>query len=341
MSAVRRYSGFTLIELLVVIAIIAVLIGLLLPAVQKVREAASRAKCQNNLKQIGLAVHNYEGANGGLPPAIVNSPGNTGPYPDLAMFLKPGKTGTASTDYARHGFLSILLPYIEQQAVLDSAAGGYKFNLDWNDPINQPATTARIKIYECPSVPGNHIMNNPGAPWNPAIGDYWPVTRANNNASVWTALGMTPPGNYNSVLAANRKSTLLGAMDGLSNTIMAGESGARNEGWSLGKQYDPGTSASWGVRGAWASESNNIVCAGTRGPFTPGTAPPGKVSNAGDVGTAYSMNAWNQGELYSFHQGLCNVIMGDGSVRSLKDSINLGSLQKLACANDGYPNDPD
>jgi len=337
----RHRSGFTLIELLVVIAIIAVLIGLLLPAVQKVREAASRAKCQNNLKQIGLAVHNYEGAAGMLPPAIVNNPGNTGPYADLAEYLKVGRPGTSSADYAKHGFLSILLPYIEQDAVLKAATGGYNFRLDWSDPANQISTQAHIKTYECPSVPGTHVLNNPGAPWNPATGDYWPVTRANSNASVWTALGMNPPGNFNSVLAANRRSGLLFATDGLSNTLMAGESGARNEGWSAGKQYDPGTSASWGVRGAWASESNNVVCAGTRGPITAGAAPAGKVSNANDVPTGVAVNGWNQGELYGFHPTVCNVVMGDGSVRSLRESITLAALQKLACANDGYPNDPD
>ena len=343
----RISSGFTLIELLVVIAIIAVLIGLLLPAVQKVREAASRTKCQNNLKQLGLAVHNYASATGSLPPAIVNNPSG-GPIADLAEFLKVGRPGTAGSDYARHGFLSIMLPYIEQTTVLNASSGGYNFRLDWNDPANRPSSSVRIKIYECPSVPGDHTINNPAAGgWTPAVGDYWPITRANSNPSVWTALGMTSPSPtagdpaFNSVLAANRRTSLLFANDGLSNTLMVGESGARNEGWAVGKMYDPGTGASWGVRGAWASESNNIVCAGTRGPITPGSAPAGKVTSAANVPGGIAINAWNQGELYGFHTGICNVAMGDGSVRSLKESISLGALQKLACANDGIPNDPD
>src|SRR3954463_3711748 len=110
----RRRPGFTLIELLVVIAIIAILIGLLLPAVQKVREAAARTKCQNNLKQIALAVHNFEGTYGVFPPAFVNT-STTTPIPGLEQSLIPGGTPRL---YSHQSFLAIVLPFIEQGNVL-------------------------------------------------------------------------------------------------------------------------------------------------------------------------------------------------------------------------------
>jgi prepilin-type N-terminal cleavage/methylation domain-containing protein/prepilin-type processing-associated H-X9-DG protein len=343
-----RRSAFTLIELLVVIAIIAVLIGLLLPAVQKVREAAARAKCQNNLKQLALAIHNYESSYSGLPPAIVNVANTTAvPIPDLIpAYIKPGKTGSVYTDYTNQGFLAILLPFVEQANVLAAAAGGYNTHLDWNDPANQPATGTRIPVYECPSVPSDHIINpTPDTTYPnffPAVADYMAVTRSNTNAVVWQGLGLGFPGfdNCNSVLTANKRTKITDVPDGLSNTLMLGESGARHEGWSGGAKYaDPATFGN--VRGAWGQNSNNIVCAGTQGPITPGVAPAGKVSTAAQVASAVTINGWNQGELYSFHKGLCNVAFGDGSVRSLKEGLSYSVLLRLAARADGYPVNPD
>src|SRR5262249_31809037 len=116
--------AFTLIELLVVIAIIAVLIGLLLPAVQKVREAANRTACTNNLKNGGLALHQFESAQGRFPPGAVIGP-----------FLPAGVTTRAT-----HGCWPFLLPYLEQQALYNQ----YRWDLNWIDPVNQPVVTTQL-----------------------------------------------------------------------------------------------------------------------------------------------------------------------------------------------------
>ena len=333
--------AFTLIELLVVIAINAILIGLLLPAVQKVREAAARMKCSNNLKQMALSVHNYESTVGSLPPGVVTGVTSTlalGPKPGLDEFLKVGTTYS----YTRHGFQSIMLPYIEQANVLTAAAGGYNFRLDWTDPANRAAVKIRIPTYECPSVPTNHFVTGTvGAGTDTvATADYFPISRANDIDVVWQAAAPAPnipfPGkeSVNSILTANLRTQILAITDGLSNTLMIGESGARDTGWAVGKQYNPALPF---LAGAWAAESNNIVCAGTKGPLAAG-ATPAKVKTAADVAAGVlTVNAWNQGELYSFHTGVCNVAFGDGSVRSLKSSINFAVLELLAARADGQP----
>src|SRR5437870_2496124 len=142
-SAIRL--GFTLIELLVVIAIIGVLTGLLLPAVQKVREAANRMKCQNNLKQIGLALHSYEGANGRFPPAYIRTSGrqsgtaNGIGYPDDNW---NGPTGWA--------WGTLLLPHIEQDNLFKSL----RLDLPCWAPENAPFVQTRLSIFLCPSASG-------------------------------------------------------------------------------------------------------------------------------------------------------------------------------------------
>jgi prepilin-type N-terminal cleavage/methylation domain-containing protein/prepilin-type processing-associated H-X9-DG protein len=208
-----RYA-FTLIELLVVIAIIAILIGLLLPAVQKVREAAARTSCQNNLKQIGLALHHYH---------------------DVKNALPPGGESSGS----RMGYTVPILPYIEQTSLY------YRFNRSeaWNSSTNLPIALTKVPTYLCPS--GNQLntlfadeMVGGAAPYTTHYYGVMGPKGARPEGGIYRV----DPGNHGGfavqgVLYKDSKTTLIGIQDGTSSTFLVGEiswdqSGYRS--WSRG-----------------------------------------------------------------------------------------------------------
>jgi prepilin-type N-terminal cleavage/methylation domain-containing protein/prepilin-type processing-associated H-X9-DG protein len=306
--------GFTLIELLVVIAIIAVLIALLLPAVQSAREAARRAQCVNNLKQIGLAMHNYETASSVFPPAKIYSCTDRGPTND------PGGKGLVLNTTA----FTLILNYMEQ-GPLHSA---YNFSLPSSNAINtngnppSPNTTlvgdppgdkanstvvgTLIASYLCPD-------QDPSSPINTASGAYAMDNGRRGSyllassqyydgfsARYWPN---TRPADVG-IFSGNDYSTRVPEIkDGTSNTVMAGESS------------QPKTSASYGPywgAGCWTSVHGRAL-------------PPNSASvlygtpNGKPVANNKGSYAWQMG---SEHPGGMNALFADGSVKFIKDSIN-------------------
>ena len=295
----NRYGrrAFTLIELLVVIAIIAILIGLLLPAVQKVREAAARMSCQNNLKQIGLAVHNYEGVNGGLPPR---------------RNLTAGQ---------RRGWGPAILSYVEQAAL----SGNYRLDRNFYDPENAANIIVPLKLYTCPSTPNNPrtiTVDYSGVTSTGAAGDYF-----GPNSFQSTLYGNQSLSGNNACTAmhdgVNRKFTEI--TDGTSNTILVSEQAGRPGFYILGKQQPSNTAqAAYNQWGPWAAYqvtriqqfgSDGITADGPGGPCT--------------------INCNNSQGFYAFHSGGANAVFCDGSVRFLRQGLDPNILFGVVTCNGG------
>ena len=296
--------AFTLVELLVVIALIGILVAMLLPAVQAARESARRAQCVNNLKQIGLGVHNYATTHGGIPPTSTGSVGS------------------------RRGWVHLILADLEQSGLADK----YRDDIEWFDPINAPFYQAQLAVMQCPSAPRSRTITGttggsaPEAFTGAACGDY----SAQGAMDSSTVLGLGIPaafprrGLWNQSLAVTR---LAECTDGLSNTLMIVEDAGRPEFWVLGKKLGtigitPPTSPGHSAYGVWAGRAMGLD---SHGHTMNGLAFPGPCA----------VNCTNWRGIYAFHPQIANACMADGSVRRLRQGLNIYVLFALVTRGGG------
>jgi len=299
-----RRSGFTLIELLVVIAIIAVLIALLLPAVQQAREAARRSQCKNNIKQLGLALHNYHDTVQVFPPGDINNGGyNCG-----------GILG-ATTEARNHTMLLYILPYIDQAPLYnqinfslatgrsdgDQSGANGAFCTPPSGGIQTAVTSRRMNAFECPSDPyssGPYSQSGNSAYYT--VNDYRtcyaPVYSAYGLGTLWSGEAK----GTRAVFGHNGAARIADITDGTSNTMLMIEN--RKE-----KDSD--------IRGPfWAA----YVATGNIFPYQYAINQPVSATN--------SRTQW--GTPGSLHVGGCHALMGDGSVRFLSQNINFTAVQR-------------
>jgi prepilin-type N-terminal cleavage/methylation domain-containing protein/prepilin-type processing-associated H-X9-DG protein len=315
-TRIRR--GFTLVELLVVIAIIGILVALLLPAIQAAREAARRVQCTNNMKQIGLAILNYESAKRELPVAFTfnyDQPQNQGPCGTSSTFTNP------NNGLKEHYILSFLLPYMEQQALFDRI----DFDQHWFTTTVSPKTG--IKNFDAVAVDIPDLIC-PSAPTrtNTRTTDYFALVDI-NDAAYCTYIEGT--GLARTKRNRERLATMLGdfpipvrkVSDGMSKTFMFFESAGRpllfnHQKAQVGEMMPktlPGGSryyedTQWADRRLFALWGNSPTPA---------------------CGIDSIMNCDNYAEIYSFHVGGANILFGDGSVDLISEDTDVDTFVSL------------
>ena len=325
-SSSRSRRAFTLVELLVVIAIIGVLVALLLPAIQAAREAARRSQCSNNLKQMGLALHNYHDTYNSFPAgAWVFNTAGTAPAPST--------TDCTSGNGRRAPWSVAILPFMELQSLYDECEMTRDFigsngDTTTNEGRNRAVWQTRVATYQCPSFPARSNPNNHS--------NYFGVMGGGD-----TALGYCQSDNVgrrfyrNGVLYQNSSTRMADIIDGTANTFLVGEqryqtlSGARTDAHRMGwaSTNRGGNSATTGTLAAAQLPINIFAGHGgthdtTWGSSQVNPAPPGA-------------NGMAQRTFGSLHPGGCHFVMADGTVRFLTENVDLNLYYYLAIRDDG------
>lgn len=304
----RSRGAFTLIELLVVVAVVAILTGLLLPAVQKVRAAAHRATCQNNLKQLGLALHNFHDTHQVLPASGWTTAG----------------PGNPAGKYV--GWRALSLPFIE----LASLQMLYDFQVNWWEGSNLLAASFPVKVYQCPGVPERlSVTTAPAKPPRPAMTFLQPLAPNDYEAimgvqsSIDAALYATNATNR-SAMFRNSRVRFTDISDGLARTILLVECSARPLTYR-GRTARPDLANDQGQ--GWID---------SEGPFSlDGSNADGSLQGQGPVNTPVAVNATNENEPYAFHAGGASVLLADGSVRFVSERVPLRTFAAM-CTRAGH-----
>lgn len=311
MKIQQNRSGFTLIELLVVIAIISVLLSLLLPAVQKVREAANRMQCASNMRQIVIAFHHFHNDHNYFPLAYTNPASPT----------------------AWHNWAPFILPYLEEA----NRVRDYDFNTPWWISPNREIVMGRLRIVQCPSSERpDRIQDKPEATPPNKTGlctDYFTPAGVHPQINLQLPLSQQiPPGDLRGAIcwysAENRRNAFDENFDGQSTTILLGECGGREDVWRGRTFFPVDYYSSPRVRargGCWAT-TDNAYMIGQTVAWDPAFGPiPGvmRINNSNEWGHCY----------YSFHSSGANFAFCDGSVRFLSERTSLWTLAALTTRN--------